>query len=360
MKRVFVSDCEGPISKNDNAFELTAHFVPQGDKLFTLISRYDDVLADVVKKPGYNAGDTLKLILPFLKAFDVTDNQMEQFSCENLLLIAGTKETLNRLKEMTEIFIVSTSYEHYIRALCKTLDFPFENTYCTMLSIDKYNLPAGEKSKLREIAKEVASMPMITIPPSAHALKDLSPKDQKTVIRLNKIFWEEIASMKIGRIVSGTRTIGGEQKSQAIQEIAKRLKLSLADVMYVGDSITDVQAFQLVRESGGLTVSFNGNNYAVETAEVAVMSENNIVTAVLADAFIRGGRWAVSQLIDSWTPEGLRQKVTDLALSSRIFTLFPKALPKVQIVTKANMESLSKESSEFRKKVRGEAVGKLG
>jgi energy-converting hydrogenase A subunit R len=52
VKRVFISDCEGPISKNDNAFEAAARFVPNGDKLFTLISKYDDVLADVVKKPG--------------------------------------------------------------------------------------------------------------------------------------------------------------------------------------------------------------------------------------------------------------------------------------------------------------------
>ncbi len=31
--RIFVSDCEGPISKNDNAFELTASFVQDGDML---------------------------------------------------------------------------------------------------------------------------------------------------------------------------------------------------------------------------------------------------------------------------------------------------------------------------------------
>jgi hypothetical protein len=33
---------------------------------------------------------------------------------------------------------------------------------------------------------------------------------------------------------------------------------------------------------------------------------------------------------------------------------------KVQIVTAENMESLIKESTEFRKKVRGVAVGRLG
>lgn len=82
MDRIFISDCEGPISKNDNAYELTAHFVPKGKKLFSIISKYDDILVDVVKKEGYNAGDTLKLILPFLKAYDVSDEKMREFSAK--------------------------------------------------------------------------------------------------------------------------------------------------------------------------------------------------------------------------------------------------------------------------------------
>ena len=99
MKHVFVSDCEGPFTKNDNAYELAAKFVPNGDKVFSHISKYDDVLADLVKRPGYNAGDTLKLILPFLKAYGITDSQMQEFSAQTLILIAGTKETLQHITE---------------------------------------------------------------------------------------------------------------------------------------------------------------------------------------------------------------------------------------------------------------------
>ena len=360
MKRVFITDCEGPISKNDNAYELTAHFVPDGDRLFALISKYDDVLADVVKKTGYNAGDTLKLILPFLKAYDVTDRKMEEFSAQNLLLIAGTKETLKHITGLAEAFIVSTSYEHYIRALCECVGFPFENTYCTRLSIDKYNLTEHEKAELKAIAKEIAAMPMITIPSGAKSLKDFSSQDQATVKRLDEVFWREIPAMCCGKILSEVVTVGGEQKVQAIRDIAKKLHLPLSNVMYVGDSITDVQAFRLVREGGGLAVSFNGNSYAVNNAEVSVMSENNIVTAVIADVFLNHGKTQTLKMLESWTPESLRNSLANPSLLNRFFALFPNALPKVQIVTQANMESLSKESSEFRKKVRGEAVGKLG
>jgi energy-converting hydrogenase A subunit R len=131
--------------------------------------------------------------------------------------------------------------------------------------------------------------------------------------------------------------------------------------MYVGDSITDVEAFQLVRDNDGLTVSFNGNNYAVRNAEIAILSENNIVTAVIADVFCRQGKQAALNLVENWNLQSLeRNGVVSLSLLDHLFSLYPQTLPKVQIVTAENMELLAKESSEFRKRVRGEAIGRLG
>ncbi len=359
MKRVFISDCEGPISKNDNAFEVTAHFVPNGDKLFALVSKYDDVLADVVKRRGYSAGDTLKLILPFLTAYGVTDEQMNKFSAQNLLLIAGSQHTLQHVQAIAHAFIVSTSYEHYIRELCSALAFPFENTYCTRLSIDKHQLTEQEKTRLREIAGEIAQMPMVNIPPAAQTLKDFSNTDQETLRRLDDIFWNEIANMPIGKIFSEVKPVGGEQKAEAIRDAAKKLGAPLVDVMYVGDSITDAEAFKLVKDNGGLTVAFNGNQYAVKKAEVAVLSENNTATAVIADLFCKLGKNGALQALRNWNREALSKSAVNLQLLDKL-TLYPAALPKIQIVTPENMDTLVKESSEFRKKVRGKAIGRLG
>jgi energy-converting hydrogenase A subunit R len=130
--------------------------------------------------------------------------------------------------------------------------------------------------------------------------------------------------------------------------------------MYVGDSITDVEAFKLVRANGGLTVSFNGNNYAVKSAEVAVLSESNLVTAVVTELFCKLGEKQTLEVLSSWSIETLTKNNVDEALLKQISTLYPDTLPKVQIVTAKNMESLIKESSAFRKKVRGVAVGRLG
>jgi energy-converting hydrogenase A subunit R len=130
--------------------------------------------------------------------------------------------------------------------------------------------------------------------------------------------------------------------------------------MYVGDSITDVEAFKLVRANGGLTVSFNGNSYAVKNAEVAVLSENNVVTAVIADLFCRFGKEKTISALRSWSYPALKKSGVDNALLKVLSDLYPDALPKAKIVTAQNMESLVKESSEFRKKVRGVAIGRLG
>jgi len=360
VKRVFISDCEGPISKNDNAFELTAHFVPDGDRLFTVISRYDDVLADVLKRPGYNAGDTLKLILPFLKAYDVTDAKMRKFSAQNLVLIPSVKDTLNHVRKIAHAFIVSTSYEHYIRALCQTIDFPYENTYCTRLSIDKYRLSEREKIKLKETAKEIAEMPTIKIPSDAKSLKDLSKKNQKTILRLGEIFWKEITCTDCGRIFSEINPVGGSEKAEAIKDVIKKTSVSLAVVMYVGDSITDAEAFKLVKENGGLAVSFNGNQYAIKNAEIAVQSTSSAVTTVIADVFCRFGKRQTLSLIKNWNHEALKKSTVNPTLLHRLFDAYSDELPKVKIITSENMETLAKESSEFRKKVRGEVIGRLG
>jgi len=360
LKPVFMSDCEGPISRNDNAFEITSHFIPNGDKLFTVISKYDDVLADILRKQGYSAGSTLKLILPFLKAYGVTDDQIGEFSAENLLLIANSKSTLEHVRVMASAFIVSTSYEHYIKALCEALDFPYANTYCTRLSIDKYSVNSKEKAKLREIADEIVQTPLISIPRGAKAIGDFSAMDQEVIAQLDRIFWSEIPKMSIGRVFSEVKTVGGSQKAEAIEDAVAKLHADLSEVMYVGDSITDVEAFKLVKENGGLTVSFNGNGYAVENSEIVVLSRSSMVTAVIASLFFKKGKRNTLRLCENWNSRALKRTGVVESLLEQYLSVYSSVLPKVQIVTAQNMDTLVKESSKFRKEVRGEAVGRLG
>jgi energy-converting hydrogenase A subunit R len=360
VTRAFISDCEGPISKNDNALEIMSRFVPNGDKIFEVTSRYDDALADILKRAGYKAGDTLKLVLPFLKAYDVTDRKMKEYCAKNIILIMNAEESMHHILSIAPTYIVSTSYEHYIKALCRKMKFPFKNTYCTRLSLDQYRFDTKEKTQVKKLAQLIAKMPIFEVPPDAKSLKELPEGVQLTIEELDDIFWEQIAEMHIGAMYSEIDPVGGYEKADAVAEIARKMDLSLSDVMYVGDSITDEEAFKLVKENGGLTVSFNGNRYAIGNSEIALMSYDGLATVIVADVFIRRGKEKTRDLIANWNPQTIIESSADPSLINNFLKTHGQDLPKAKIITRENMQELAEESSKFRKKVRGIVAGELG
>jgi energy-converting hydrogenase A subunit R len=105
-RRIYVTDCEGPLTRNDNAQEIAERFLPDGAELFARLSKYDDFLADVVRRPGYNAGDTLRLLPPFLKAFEITDEEIGAFSAEDVLLVPGALQLLEEVAALLPTFII--------------------------------------------------------------------------------------------------------------------------------------------------------------------------------------------------------------------------------------------------------------
>ncbi len=357
-QRIFCTDCEGPISKNDNALELTAHFLPAGDLFFAQLSKYDDYLADVAKRPGYKAGDTLKLILPFLKAYGATNQKIEEYCLRNILLMPSAKQTLQYISKLMPAFIISTSYRPYMHSLCKFLDFPEQRVVSTELDIDRYELKQPEINRLRQLREEIATLPLIELPPDADCLDKLPVESQRSIQRLDQIFWEEITAMESGRMLIEVNPIGGREKAAAIVNILKESGGKLQDVIYVGDSITDAEAFQIVREGGGLAVCFNGNRYAVRAAEIASLSEQSTILCVLAELFCRGGKQMVLEVAAEWSLSELQRSRVNKSLVKKLSGL--SALPEVEIISEENIEELIKRSESFRKSVRGEKVGRLG
>jgi len=361
MPRLFITDCEGPVSKNDNAYEITQQLVPDGDKFFTLLSKYDDIQADIIKRPGYKAGNTLKLIVPFLRAFGASNKKMREFSAAHILLVSGARETLQFVQQIMPSFIVSASYEQYMQALCEVVGFPFKNVYCTRLDVDKYRMDKAEIGKFNELRKEIVSLPMIEFPETPlRFMKDFSTTTRGVVERLDEIFWKEIPKMKSGKIIKEVEPVGGIEKARAIEEILRRTGGKLSETTYVGDSITDLQPFQLVKEKGGLTISFNGNGYAIRDSEVAVLSSNTVVTSILAEVFNSKGKDTAIKMVKEWSRKAIERYCENNLLVTLFSRLFPDELPQVEVITEENKERLTKESSAFRKMIRGEAIGGLG
>jgi energy-converting hydrogenase A subunit R len=357
--KVFITDCEGPISKNDNAFELTRRFIPNGDYFFAILSQYDDVLAEIIKKPGYKAGNTLKLITPFLRAYGLTNKKMIEYSIRNILLVKGADETLRFVRSIMPSFIVSTSYEQYISALCDAIEFPKEKVYCTKFDIDKYDLERKEISKLKKISNDITKMLMMEIPNFALSIDDFNEKSRDLIKKLDDIFWEEIQTMKAGRMLNEVSPIGGYEKANAVNDIVKQCRTDLSNVIYFGDSITDVESFKLVKNGGGLAVSFNGNNYAIKEAEIAVMANHTIIISIISEIFNNFGKEKVIQIINRLSPSSLKN-VCSFYFNNKLKNLNLNEDIRVEIITTNNVEKLIKESSIFRKLVRGNAIGNLG
>lgn len=116
-------------------------------------------------------------------------------------------------------YIVSTSYRHYIEALCRHLDFPLENTRHTTLTLD-VEIPDDEREMLRRLTGEVI---------------------EGDFEDLDEIFFHMIPGMEAGKILHGVKTVGGDGKRVALMEILSELELPPESAMYVGDSITDVE-----------------------------------------------------------------------------------------------------------------------
>jgi energy-converting hydrogenase A subunit R len=120
-----------------------------------------------------------------------------------------------------------------------------------------------------------------------------------------------------------------------------------SDVMYVGDSITDVPPLESVREWGGVSLSFNGNAYALAAAEFAAASPDAAVIGDLAEAFAGDGRQGVEHAVRAW-PRPKKGVVPT-----------GRARACVGIVEE-ELKALAEASAMLRRSVRGERVARLG
>ena len=188
---------------------------------------------------------------------------------------------------------------------------------------------------------------LIEIPDGARSPDDLSAADAVTVARLDDLFWRRMKGRVSGELVAAVRPVGGGMKLAALEQIVGAEGVAGDGVMYVGDSITDAPALAAVRAWGGVSLSFNGNGYALAAAEFAAASPDAEVAARLAEAFAAGGRAAVEQTVRDWPKAGKGARPTG------------RARARVGL-TAEEPEALAEASAAARRSVRGERVARLG
>jgi len=353
---VYNTDCEGPTVRNDNAFEAACHFIPGGQVLFEQLSLFDDYTAYVKKRPQYNAGDTLRLLLPFLKAADVTDIQFAKWTRhKGINWMDGAKETLAFAREQhLATFEISASYRPFAALVASAVRIPAENIYCTDLNLGRFEMTRAEAQRVSKIAEEIVELPTLSKTEVRTSARRVSKRQQDAFDTCDRLIWDKLAAEPCSaQILSEVRAMGGTEKRAAIFDAIRRAGAVPSDAVYVADSITDVEAFRELRHRGGVTIAFNGNEYAVEAAEYAAWGLSSLVNAVLLAVFVADGREGLTRFCDSGGKEKRRNEFVVTVLEKLEASGLPWGCARV---SKRNLARVVGMSGKFRKETRDAAA----
>ncbi len=285
MEKTIFFDLEGPLSPQDNAYEVTKLIGKEGTFIFEVISRYDDIIS-FDGREGYEPGDTLALIVPFFLLHGITKEDIKKVS-ERAKIVEGAEYLFERLQaENWDIYIISTSYEQHAYNVGRKLGIPENKIICTELDLERSDLQEDIFPLIKKAQEDI--------------IKLYSHIDNTELIvnRLDEFFFHQLPSL--GYDIFTTRVIGGERKAEAVRAIAKEKRIDLREVIAVGDSITDYKMLKEVVTHGGIAVVFNGNEYAVPYANVGLASVDIRFLHILCEALVRGGKGAVMDVVTEW------------------------------------------------------------
>ncbi|MCS7122276.1 MAG: hypothetical protein NZ895_06755 [Archaeoglobaceae archaeon] len=290
---MFFTDWEGCWVLNDFAYELTMA-VFNNDRFYRVLSEYDDHLAYTIKKPGYEAGYTVKLVVPFLIAAKVRNSFVLEFAKKVVKFVRDAKDSIEILKKFEPV-VLSTSYVHFLKVSAEMLGI--KRIHGTEVDFD---LEVDS-----EILKEV---------------------DRIASSRFEEI--EEIFSRKeVLDVLEKIKVVGAGEKAKILRNYCEEFNVDFP--IAVGDSISDYKMFDAAKELGGVAIAFNGNEYALKHADIAIISES-----ALSEALV------IKKLIETKKVESL----ADIKIPGEIYFL-----------EKCDFEKVLRKSKKMRVKIRSKA-----
>lgn len=360
--KVLFTDGEGPLVFKDLAADITKRAVPG---LFPVLSFYDDYLAEKGTQ-GYQAGDTLALVVPHLLLHGVRDEDVAQ-EAEDAKVCLGVEEYIAGLKrDGWDIRIISTAYSQLWELVGKHLGTPMKDIACTNLDLASLRVKFGSEDFFK-IVRENEEGILKMVPLANEAMQEVdggksvvkvlgeNPKFTPLLQTLDTFFWQELP--KQGYQTLGAVTVmGGRRKIEAAQKFARELRVNLSDVAYVGDSITDDALHAKLSQEGGLPIAINGNSYALRNARVAVATKD------MRD---------IRPILDSWHQGGFEQVQRFVRLNGSSFLRTKEGAPfsengssaHYDLIDPSDQEGYKKllvTHKEYRRLVRGAATARLG
>ena len=284
MANFIAFDLEGPLSPQDNAYDLMRLF-PNGDKVFEVISRYDDLLT-LEEREGYEPGDTLALIVPFLVLHDISESNITSLASQ-ATLIDGAADLVSKLQSnIWKVFCISTTYEQYAIHITQKLGVYTHNVACTLFPLDKLRvaLSKEETALLQQAEEEILTMNPVA-------------DDERIKQSLDDFFREKLPATNLGTAIREVKPIGGRRKVAALNRFADKYDEPLSKWVVVGDSITDSRMLQEVEKAGGLAIAFNANEYALSHATMSLASTSIGDLTEVLQAWEKGQRKEAEKVV---------------------------------------------------------------
>jgi energy-converting hydrogenase A subunit R len=269
---------------------------PKGDRVFEVLSRYDDLLT-LEERADYEPGDTLALILPFLILHRITDKEIVDLAIK-ATFVAGAEKLISRLQSRSfKVFCITTTYEPYAMHLTHKLEIFAQNLACTTLPFKKLqmNLVKDEFLLLRRTEETILALTPVT-------------DDEKIKKTLDEFYWKTLPATSLGELMSEVKPMGGRRKLAALNRFAEKYAQPLSGWVVVGDSITDFRMLAAVNEAGGLAIAFNGNEYALPYATIGLAAKSIYPLAEVLEAWQKGQRKAVERLVKDREKAGSDEK----------------------------------------------------
>jgi energy-converting hydrogenase A subunit R len=325
-------DLEGPLSPQDNAYEVMK-LAKNGGRVFEVLSEYDDILALRGKK-GYEPGDTLKLIVPFLVYYGISEENIDGVS-KDAKLVMGMKETLVWLKEKNQtVRIISTSYQQHAHRIANRLGVAKEWVASTELDLEGITFDEQISSSLKETESKILS----------EGLTDSTTKI------LDALYFESGFFNRMG-----VEVVGGQRKIKALLNFTKEAGVDLSSVAAIGDSITDFKMLREVSKRGGLSIAFNANKHCLPYADVGVATIDGRALIPILSEFIEGGREGAIHLAGE-----LEKDLSNLEEGyGSLLNVNPRSNYSRIDNKSGNIDKILMVHRDMRMLVRGEA-GKLG
>ena len=277
-------DLEGPLSPQDNAYDLMK-LIPQGGNLFELISRYDDLLT-MERRENYEPGDTLALIVPFLLLHKIQEKDIVT-SAHHAGRTQGAAELIADLKDQGwQIFCITTTYEQYAHHITGGLGIPVEHVAATPFPLDKFN---------QELSRE--DIALLQRAEEDFLKLSQSSDDRLIKSKLDNFFWGKLPQTRMGKLIRSVKPVGGQRKVKALTRFALENSQPLPGWVVVADSITDFKMLQTVDQAGGLAIAFNANQYALPYATMSLASTHLSDLAPILETWRICGRSEVEKLV---------------------------------------------------------------